>query len=163
MLVGMMGSGKTTVGKALAELLAVRFADCDTLLTHRLGRSMPDIFRLYGQDAMRDHESATLRQLQPEPGVLATGGGVVLREDNWTEMRRLGTTVYLHAPEELLFHRLERGRHKRPLLAGDDWKDKVSQLLETRRALYEKADLTFTVRDAPSTTMALELKEALER
>ena len=146
-LLGMMGSGKTTVGRRLAEALEVSFADTDAMVEHRLGRPIPQIFELYGEEAFRQHETAVLASLQPEPGVLATGGGIVTRPENWPHLRRLGTTVYLDASLAVLADRLEQSKRKRPLLQVEDWQDRLGALLAVRRPLYQQADLTIPIFD----------------
>jgi shikimate kinase len=139
-LVGMMGAGKSSVGRLLAERAGREFADTDTILIGRLGRTIPQIFRLYGEQAFRDHETSVLRNLSPGRFVLATGGGTVLRPENWNEMRRLGTTLYLQASPQTLIGRLERTRYRRPLLVADDWQERIVELLDRRRPFYEQAD-----------------------
>jgi shikimate kinase len=141
-LIGMMGAGKSSVGRALAELSGREFLDTDLMLQNRLGRPIPQIFQVYGEDAFRDHETSILRSLQPTPAILSTGGGIVLREANWVEMRRLGLTIYLKAAPEILIARLEASKKKRPLLQVEEWPERVRELLERRAALYEKADVT---------------------
>lgn len=139
-LIGMMGSGKSTIGRLLAEQLDVEFLDTDLLLQHRFGRSVSAIFDVYGEATFRDHETSVLRGLEPRKGVLATGGGVVLREINWQELRRLGKTVFLEIPVEVLIERLSVSRRKRPLLAFEDWQDRYRRLYEERIQMYRKAD-----------------------
>lgn len=141
----MMGSGKTTVGRALAELAVRDFADTDTLLQQRFGRPISQIFQIYGEPTFRDHEGSVLRSLEPASRVLSTGGGIVLREANWAEMDRLGTTVYLRASLETLLERLERGRKRRPLLDEENWEGRVQELLAARQSLYERAELIVDV------------------
>jgi len=158
-LVGMMGSGKSSVGRTLAELSGRLFQDTDLLLQNKLGRSIPQIFQIYGEDAFRDHEASVLRSLEPAGAVLATGGGIVLREGNWDELRRLGITVYLRASLETLLERLEASKKKRPLLADEGWTDRLAALLETRKQFYERADLSVdvdgkTLQDAASSILA---------
>jgi len=143
----MMGAGKSSVGRLLAERSGRDFADTDTVLIGRLGRTIPQIFRLYGEQAFRDHETSVLRNLQPGRSVLATGGGTVLRDENWNEMRRLGTTLYLQASPATLIGRLERTRYRRPLLLADDWQERIVELLERRRPFYERADHVVNVDD----------------
>lgn len=157
----MMGSGKTTVGRELARASGRAFADTDQLLQNRLGRSVSELFRVYGEDAFRDHETAVLRGLEPSASVLATGGGMVLREANWQEMRRLGTTVYLESSYEALRARLERSQRKRPLLQAEDWPDRLRALLVARTPLYEKADLRVRVDDRPVEKCVVDVLEAL--
>jgi len=141
----MMGAGKSTVGKALAERAGREFRDTDSLLQHRFGRTVTDIFRIYGEEAFRAHETSILESLSEGPYVLATGGGIVLREENWAHLKRLGVTLYLHASAEVLIERLERSRRKRPLLENDDWEDRVRALLASRQILYQRSDVSVCV------------------
>lgn len=138
----MMGAGKTTVGRRLAELSGREFLDTDAMIERRIGRPVQQVFKIYTEQAFRDHETSLLRSLQPGPTVIATGGGIVLREKNWDEMRRLGITVYLEASAESIIGRLQHGRKKRPLLQTENWQQRVRELLEARKELYRKADLT---------------------
>jgi shikimate kinase len=139
-LLGMMGAGKSSVGRALAEMSGRRFMDTDLLLQARFGRPITQIFQIYGEPTFREHETSILRSLQPEDVVLATGGGIVLREENWTELKRLGTTVYLRCTLDTLIHRLEHSKKKRPLLLSDDWQERTRSILSQRIPLYERAD-----------------------
>lgn len=144
-LVGMMGAGKSTVGKALAERLGVEFMDTDQILERRLGRPTAQVFKLFGEPTFRDHETAVLKSLASGPGVLATGGGIVLREENWIEMRRLGAVVFMDVEARRLCERLRRSKRKRPLLEREDWESVVADLVATRRPLYEQADIRVEV------------------
>jgi len=146
-LIGMMGSGKSTVGRALATLLNYPFEDTDQMLEYRLGRQIPQLFKLYGEEAFRSHETAVLRGLEPAERVLATGGGIVLKQENWAEFKRLGKTVFLDVSTELLASRLGQSNRKRPLLQTENWEDKLSDLYSGRRSLYEQADIVFKVND----------------
>lgn len=137
----MMGSGKSTVGKALADLDGRSFIDTDSMLVTRLGRPISQIFQIYGEETFRDHETSVLRELEPGLSVISTGGGIVLRPDNWEEMRRLGTTIFLDCSEATLVDRLERSKRKRPLLQCDDWQEKLSELLNRRLPLYRQAEI----------------------
>jgi shikimate kinase len=140
-LVGMMGSGKSTVGKLLAERSGRLFQDTDQLVVHRLGRPVHQLFSIYGQDAFRDHETSVLKGLEPSGKILATGGGIVVRDANWLELRRLGLTAFLDLAVEVLIERLEKSAKRRPLLEFDDWQDRLRKLLDDRRSQYEKADI----------------------
>lgn len=144
-LVGMMGAGKSSIGRALAELSGRQFQDTDLLLQTRLGRPIPQIFQIYGESTFRDHESSILRSLEPGPIVLATGGGIVLRPENWTELRRLGTTIFLDATAETITDRLSRSKKKRPLLQVENWPERIESLLDQRRELYLQADIIVQV------------------
>lgn len=144
----MMGSGKTTVGRTLADVSQREFFDTDLLLQQKLGRPISQIFQLYGEDAFRCHETCLLRGLEPGPYILATGGGIVIRPENWPELRRLGVVVYLKATPDVLIERLERSRKKRPLLDVEGWQDRLRALLAQRTPLYEQADLTVELEKA---------------
>ncbi len=160
-LVGMMGSGKSTVGRALAELLDFPFEDTDQMLEYRLGRHIPQLFQLYGEEAFRAHETSVLKSLEPVPRVLATGGGIVLYDRNWEEFKRLGRTVFLDVPDELLIRRLEFSSRKRPLLQSEDWQDRLAAMYAERRPLYERADVRFVVEDQSIPEVAQKIVEAL--
>jgi len=138
----MMGAGKSSVGRALSELGGREFWDTDLMLQNRLGRPISQIFQVYGEDAFRDHETSILRSLEPGDAVISTGGGIVLRDANWEEMRRLGTTIYLEASPETLIARLESSKKKRPLLQVEEWPERLRELLGKREPLYKQADVT---------------------
>jgi shikimate kinase len=161
-LVGMMGAGKSSIGRELAVLSGRTFIDTDLLLQHRLGRAIPQIFQIYGEDAFRDHETSVLRSLQPEAAVLSTGGGIVVREANWTEMRRLGTTIYLKSSADALIARLDASKKKRPLLQVENWQQRVRDLLSKREELYERADITVQLDGANVATGAEQVLAALK-
>ena len=138
-LVGMMGAGKTTVGKSLARRLERPFVDTDKLLVERTGAPVATIFEVEGEAGFRRREAALLRELAPEPGcVVATGGGAILDPENRRVMRDSGTVVYLRARVE---HLWERTRHdtSRPLLANDDPRGTLARLLAERDPLYREA------------------------
>ncbi|MBX7132980.1 MAG: shikimate kinase [Fimbriimonadaceae bacterium] len=160
-LVGMMGAGKSTVGRELARIASREFADTDAMLTYRLGRPIPQLFAIYGESAFRDHETAILRGLEPSPTVLATGGGIVIREANWAEMRRLGTTIFLDVEAEVLKARLAKSKKPRPLLQHEDWEDRLATLLDARRELYLKADQVVTVESESMIDAAMKVYQAL--
>lgn len=146
-LIGMMGSGKSTVGRILAEHTGVPFADTDAVLEVRLGRTISQMFSLYGEEAFRAHETAVLQSFEPDPGILATGGGIVTREENWNEFKRLGQTIFLNVEEEVLMARLAQSARKRPLLEFDDWEDRFKKLYRSRIDLYRRADYVVDIGD----------------
>lgn len=141
----MMGCGKSSVGRAIAAKTGREFVDTDLLVQNRIGRPIRQFFSIYGETAFRDFETATLREMAPARAILATGGGIVLRDENWVELRRLGPTFYLRASPETLQERLQVTRMKRPLLQDDDWKDKLESILIGRESVYEKADFVVDV------------------
>ena len=138
-LVGMMGAGKTTLGRALAQRTGREFVDTDRILVERTGVPVATIFEIEGEAGFRKRESAVLEEVAARSGcVVATGCGAVLTEGNRAVMRESGTVVYLRARLENLW---ERTRHDttRPLLATADPKGTLSELLEERDPLYREA------------------------
>ena len=135
-------------------MLGWPFEDTDQKLQNLLGRSITDFFEIYGELAFRDHETALLRRLGVVPRVLATGGGIVLREENWVELRRLGTVVFLDVKSERLVTRLSKTRLKRPLLRAEGWEQRLADLVLSRRSVYEQADVRIEVDDEPIPAVA---------
>ena len=138
-LVGMMGAGKTTIGRALAQKLRRPFVDTDRILVERTGVPIATIFEIEGEAGFRRRESAVLAEIAREPGrVVATGGGIVLDPANRETMREHGTVLYLRARIDSLWERL-RHDTTRPLLATPQPREKLAQLLEQRDPLYREA------------------------
>jgi shikimate kinase len=141
-LVGMMGAGKSSVGRPLAEALGYRFLDADSIVEQAAGRPIPEIFARDGERGFRVLETAVLNQLAGWHSlVVATGGGVVTRPENWGHLRQ-GVVVWLDAPEEQLLRRLRADPTPRPLLMEADPAARLRELLAERRPLYAQADLT---------------------
>lgn len=138
-LVGMMGSGKSTVGRRLANALGREFIDVDKVIEQRCGVPIPTIFEVEGEAGFRRRESALLDELTRRPGVvLATGGGAVLAECNREMLRRRGLVIYLRASLPELWHRLRHDR-ARPLLQTAHPRQRIAELLSARDPLYEAA------------------------
>ena len=149
-LVGMMGAGKSAVGRPLAEALGYRFVDADTLLEQVAGRPIPEIFASDGEAGFRSLETAVLDQVaQWHSLVVATGGGAVTRPENWGHMRQ-GAVVWLDASEALLLRRLQADPTPRPLLASGDPAARLAELLAARRPLYAQADLRLEQQEGES-------------
>jgi shikimate kinase len=143
-LVGMMGAGKSAVGRPLAQSLGYRFLDADDAIEQVAGRTIPEIFASDGEAGFRDLETAVLGQIAGWHSlVVATGGGAVTRPENWGHLRQ-GLVVWLDAPAELLLHRLSRDPTPRPLMQAEDRAARLQSLLEQRRPLYAQADLRVT-------------------
>ena len=159
-LVGMMGCGKTTIGRMLAEELGVPFCDTDHLLQHRLGRPIHQLFELYGEETFRQHETRILKDLAREDRVLATGGGIVVRPENWIELERLGVTVFLDVAEATLIQRLRTAKKRRPLLETENWEERVHLLRATRLPLYSKAQVRVVLENDDFQSV---VKQILER
>jgi shikimate kinase len=142
-LVGMMGAGKTTVGRALAHRLGMRFVDCDQEIVRRTGVSVPTIFDIEGEDGFRRRETQVIDALTSEADlILATGGGAVLSAENRALLRDRCLVIYLDVPPRLLWERTRHDRN-RPLLQCDDPKGRIEALYREREPLYrEVAHLT---------------------
>ncbi|MDD3355105.1 shikimate kinase [Zoogloea sp.] len=138
-LVGMPGSGKTTVGRELAKRLGLRFVDSDHEVEARTGVKIPTIFEIEGEDGFRKRETQTLDELTTESNmVLATGGGAVIKPENREILSARGVVIYLNVPPQILW---ERTRHDktRPLLQVPDPKARIQQLYVARDPLYRQA------------------------
>jgi shikimate kinase len=137
-LIGLPGSGKSTVGRQLARRLGLPFNDSDHVIEQRLGCSIRDYFEREGEAAFRDIEESVLQELtQAGAGVLATGGGVVLRPVNRQRLREAGHVIYLRSTPEELFRRLRHDRN-RPLLQVDDPLARLRGLFDERDPLYRE-------------------------
>ena len=137
-LVGMMGAGKTTVGRTLARRLKLRFVDSDHEIEARCGVKIPVIFEIEGEAGFRAREAQAIAEISALEGiVLATGGGVVLAAENRRLLAEHGTVVYLRATPEHLYERVRQDRN-RPLLAGDDPLGRLRELYRERDPLYRE-------------------------
>ena len=160
-LVGMMGAGKSAVGRPLAAALGYRFLDADAALERAAERPIPAVFAEAGEEGFRQLETAVLDQIAGFHSlVVATGGGVVTRPVNWGHLHQ-GVVVWLDAPETLLLARLRADPTPRPLLSEADPAARLSTLLEARRPLYAQADLHVVQVEAAPEAVALQVLEAL--
>ena len=161
-LVGMMASGKSTIGRRLAALLGLAFEDTDELVESRAGADIAWIFDMEGESGFRKREHAVLADATARSGiVLATGGGVVLREDNRDLLRQRGTVVYLEASADVILERAGRDR-RRPLLDVANRAEQVAALLRERAPLYESvAHLTVATDRRPAREIAARVSELL--
>ncbi|MGD8514180.1 MAG: shikimate kinase AroK [Granulosicoccaceae bacterium] len=141
-LVGLMGAGKSSVGRQLAKILQCEFIDSDHVIEQRTGASIPLIFDIEGEEGFRQREEQIIDELTRQPGiVLATGGGAVLRENNRQHLRNRGCVIYLSATAGQLYERTKRDRN-RPLLQTDNPRARIEELLAQRDPLYrEVADI----------------------
>ncbi|NIP39590.1 MAG: shikimate kinase [Candidatus Dadabacteria bacterium] len=136
-----MGAGKTTVGKMLAPKINFGFIDMDSEIELISDLSISEIFKIHGERYFRDLETGVLKDIsQKSDQVVSTGGGIVIKEENWEIMKSSGRTIYLKASIETLFNRV---KHKttRPLLDVEDPFETAKELLESREPLYKKSDL----------------------
>lgn len=142
-LVGMMGAGKTTVGRLLAGSLGYSFVDTDAVVEQLTGKSISQLFAEQGQEAFRELETKVLAQVCAQTYlVIATGGGIVTRQENWSYLHH-GLIVWLDVPVEQLYARLVNDT-TRPLLQDADPLSQLRSLLQQRQPLYSQADLRIT-------------------
>lgn len=138
-LVGFMGSGKTTIGRRLAKLLEYDFIDTDNEIEEDQGCSIDEIFKYGGEECFRDMETVLLNKLKKvENSVIATGGGMVLRDCNQKILQEIGKQVYLKVPKKILLQRLKFDQN-RPLLKVKNPEFVLKKMYDERCLLYEKA------------------------
>ncbi|MGH6880556.1 shikimate kinase [Hypericibacter sp.] len=148
-LVGLMGAGKSCIGRRLAQRLRLPFVDADREIEQAAGCSIPEIFSRHGEQAFRDGERRViLRLLESPPFVLATGGGAFMDPRTRAVIREKAISVWLRADLDLLVRRTGR-RGDRPLLQVDDPRAKLAELMSTRYPIYAEADLTVDSQDGP--------------
>ena len=144
-LIGMMGAGKSTVGRLLARKLNYNLIDTDPLIEQCAGKSMSEIFANDGEDTFRDLEQQVLSQVSSYTRlVVATGGGIVMRSLNWSHLHD-GIVVWIDVPIEILYDRLKTESAHRPLLQTEDPMQRLSDLYEQRRDRYAQADISIMV------------------
>ena len=161
-LVGMMGAGKSTIGRRLAARLRLPFLDADVEIeTAHAGVTIPEIFATHGEPYFRDGEARVIaRLLDSGPAVIATGGGAFMREETRNRIRDKAVSIWLKAEVEIIMKRVKR-RADRPLLQTEDPVATVSRLLEAREPVYRTADLTIASRDVPHDRIVDECIDAL--
>jgi shikimate kinase len=160
-LVGMMGAGKSTIGRRLSGRLRLPFLDADIEIETAAGMSIPDIFETRGEPDFRDGEARVIaRLLDGGPCVLATGGGAFMREETRNRIRDKAVSIWLKADVDIIMRRVRR-RSDRPLLKTADPAATVGRLIEERDPVYQHADLTIWSRDVPHEKIVDECLEAL--
>jgi shikimate kinase len=160
-LVGMMGAGKSTIGRRLSARLHLPFLDADTEIEAAAGMSIPDIFEAHGEPHFRDGEARVIaRLLDSGPAVIATGGGAFMREETRGRIRDKAVSIWLKADADIIMRRVKR-RADRPLLQTADPAATVERLLSEREPVYQHADLTIWSRDVPHEKIVEECIEAL--
>ena len=158
-LVGLPGCGKSTVGRQLGRRLGLPFVDSDAVIEQRAGMPIRDFFEQFGEARFRDLEEAVIDELtQGPPGVLATGGGAVLRPATRERLRARGTVVYLRSHPERLIARLRRDT-KRPLLQVADPLARLKELQRQRDPLYK--EVAGYVIDVQSTSLSMLVNRVL--
>ena len=153
-LVGMMGSGKTSTGRPLAQRLEYGFVDSDAVIEQAAGCTIPDIFKREGESGFRNLETQVLSAIsQRHSLVVATGGGAVTRPENWGAMHQ-GIVIWLDVEQQRLLKRLESDDTSRPLLQEQDPALALNTLLTARRPMYAEADLTVVIDAEPPDEVA---------
>jgi shikimate kinase len=162
-LVGMMGAGKSTIGRRLASRLRLPFLDADSEIETAAGMTIPEIFELHGEPHFRDGEARVIaRLLESGPAVLATGGGAFMREETRRRIGDKAVSIWLKADADIIMRRVKR-RADRPLLQTADPAGTVSRLITEREPIYQHADITIASREIPHEKVVDECLEALHR
>lgn len=160
-VVGMMGAGKSTIGRRLSARLGLPFLDADAEIEAAAGMSIPDIFESRGEPDFRDGEARVIaRLLDSGPAVLATGGGAFMRLETRDRIRDKAVSIWLKVDSDVIMRRLKR-RSDRPLLQTADPEATVERLISEREPVYRQADLTVWSRDVPHEKIVDECIEAL--
>lgn len=155
-LIGFMGTGKSTIGHALAQRIGWEFLDLDQMIEEREGRSIPDIFSAEGEVYFREKEATLLAEVaEGDKQVVSTGGGAVIFPSNRERMKATGFVISLHADKETIRDRVAR-QAGRPLLDPRDFDRRYDMLMKERKRLYEQADLQLD-------TSSLSVEEMIER
>jgi len=162
-LIGLMGAGKTAIGRRLANRLGLSFTDADNEIERAAGQSISDIFAEYGEAHFREGERKVIaRLLNGGPQVLATGGGAYMNETTRKNVARKGISVWLKADLDVLLERVGR-RDNRPLLKRADPEQVMRKLIDERYPVYAKADITVHSRNVAHETIVGEIMDALQR
>ena len=160
-LVGMMGAGKSSLGRRLATRLGVPFRDADSEIEMAAGCPVSEIFERYGEPAFRDGERKVIaRLLEEPPHVLATGGGAFIDADTRGRLKRIAVTIWIRAPVDVLMSRVQR-RNTRPLLRTSDPRATLEMLLTQRTPFYAEADLAIESDDGPHAAAVDQILAAL--
>jgi len=161
-LVGLMGAGKSTVGRRLAAALGRPFVDADSEIEKAAGQSVADIFETYGEEAFRSGERRVIARLLGEgPVVLATGGGAFMDEETRKLVKQHAVSIWLRADIEVLMKRVSK-RDTRPLLRVEDPRKVMEQLIKERYPFYEQADIEIESEDGPHESTVRRAITALE-
>lgn len=160
-LVGMMGAGKSSVGRRLATRLGLPFVDADVEIEQAAGMSIPDIFAIHGEPYFRSGEARVIaRLIEQGPQVLATGGGAYVNVATRDLIRAKGVSVWLKADLDVLLKRIKR-RSDRPLLKSGDPSETLTRLMDQRYPIYAEADLTIQSRDVAHEAIVEDIVTAL--
>ena len=161
-LIGMMGVGKSSIGRRLAARLGIPFVDADTEIEKAAGMSIPDIFARHGEANFRNGEARVIaRLLESGPQVLATGGGAIMNADTRAAIRQKGVSVWLNAEFEVLMRRISKRKNDRPMLQTSDPAETLRRLLKEREPIYAQADITVQSREVSHESIVADIMTAL--
>jgi shikimate kinase len=161
-LVGMMGVGKSSVGRRLATRLSIPFVDADTEIEKAAGMSIADIFARHGEANFRSGEARVIaRLLEGGPQVLAAGGGAFMNADTRAAMRTKAVSIWLNADFDVLMRRVTKRKNERPLLQTADPAETLRRLLVEREPIYALADLSVKSRDVSHDAIVAEIMTVL--
>jgi len=161
-LVGMMGVGKSSIGRRLGTRLGIPFVDADAEIEKAAGMSIADIFARHGEADFRGGEARVIaRLLEGGPQVLATGGGAIMNPDTRALIKTKGISIWLNAEFDVLMRRISKRKHERPMLQTADPAATLRELLAARGPVYAQADLTMQSREVPHDAIVTEIITAL--
>ncbi|HXW42865.1 MAG TPA: shikimate kinase [Xanthobacteraceae bacterium] len=161
-LVGMMGVGKSSIGRRLAARLGIAFVDADAEIEKAAGMSIADIFARHGEADFRSGEARVIaRLLEGGPQVLATGGGAVMNADTRAVIKAKAVSIWLSAEFDVLMRRISKRKNERPLLATADPAATLRRLLAERAPIYAQSDITVQSREVPHDAIVGEIMRAL--
>jgi len=161
-LTGFMGTGKTTIGKALAKMLHMKLVDVDEEIESAQKMTITDIFKMHGEQHFRDIETAMIKKLsQGKNLIISTGGGAVLRDENMEALKENGIIFCLNARAETILKRTGNSQD-RPLLKVENPKEKINELLAARRPFYEKAGIMIETDNKSPLQVAQDIMEIVK-
>ena len=163
-LIGFMGTGKTAVGRVLAEKLGKEFVELDLIIEQKAGKTISEIFCQDGEIQFREAEIETIKEVSRKKNtVIACGGGIVLNKINIDRLRNECIIVYLTASPQIIFRRTSGGKNERPLLMGDGQLNRIRELMRYRKPFYERAaDIKVNTSRLKVNSVAREIIEKLK-
>jgi shikimate kinase len=163
-LVGLMGAGKTSVGRQLASQMNLTFVDTDLEVEYAAGLRISDIFEIYGEDAFRELEEKVIARVLKEPGptVIATGGGAYMSKISQQNIKAYGVSIWLKASLDILMERIVTTVH-RPILQTGNRREVLAELIDKRYPIYGQADIMLEVDKTSAGNMAHKLRRVLKR
>ena len=163
-LIGMMGSGKSSTGPVLAEILKYKYVDLDVLIEKLTKKTIDKVFSEEGEEYFRDLETQCLQEIIKLPSVVvSTGGGVVLKKENWGILRQ-GIVIWMDINKDVVLNRLNQSKdNSRPLLKGNNIKKIYEEIFDIRKDIYAQADLRIEIKDEGMKNIAEKILKALQK